>query len=355
MFCKINKGSYNNLFLIVFIASAFGSSAQNVPEQLKIGERVERIVIDPGHGGKDHGCSGHGSIEKDIVLKIAKKLERKINSKYPEVEVILTRDKDEFIPLYKRAEIANTVQADLFISVHCNAINHSRTKGTETYVMGLHTEKENFEVAKRENASILLEEDYKQNYHGFDPNSSEGHIFLTMYQTAYREQSIRLAQLIEHAFGQSGRRSRGVKEAGFVVLRATAMPSVLVENGFLTHEEESHFLNSEIGMETMSQCVLNAISDYKEEVEISYSIEEKPIQALAVSANNRWSIQLYALQDKRPLEEMELPNKYPIVVLKENERYKYLYGSFGSRSEAEAAQIELKNLGYSSGFIRSWQ
>ncbi|MFK8104838.1 MAG: N-acetylmuramoyl-L-alanine amidase, partial [Saprospiraceae bacterium] len=234
--------------------------------------QIKTIVIDPGHGGIDSGCSGKHSKEKKIVLKLAKKIGRQIKAKYPHIRVIYTRKTDVFIPLYQRAAIANENQADLFISLHCNAIRSPRIKGSETYVMGLHTANENLQVAKRENASILLEEDYQQNYDGYDPNSPEGHIILSMYQNAHLEQSILFAEKIEQQMKHHvQRRSRGIKQAGFVVLRATAMPSVLVETGYLTNSSDERFLNSDAGQNKVANAITKAFSSYKATVETKSS------------------------------------------------------------------------------------
>ncbi len=232
--------------------------------------RIQKVVLDAGHGGRDHGCLGHGSKEKDLVLKMATRLGTLIQLVYPEIEVIYTRKTDVFVPLYKRAAIANKAQADLFISIHCNAMpgNHVKVRGSETYVMGLHTANENLEVAKRENSAILLEDNYIENYGGYDPNSSEAHIFMSMFQNAYLEQSIQFAQAVEEQIHtHAGRRSRGVKQAGFVVLKHTAMPSVLVETGYLTNESDHRFLNSRQGQQQMAESIFNAFRKYKIEME----------------------------------------------------------------------------------------
>lgn len=230
---------------------------------------VKTIVIDAGHGGHDPGCLGKKSHEKNIALSLAKKLATSIRKAHPDVKVILTRDKDVFIPLHKRAAIANRNNADLFISIHCNAMpaGHSKTHGTETYVMGLHTAQHNLDVAKRENASILLEADYEKNY-DYDPNSPEGHIMLSMFQNAYLDQSILFANLVEHHFKVSShRKSRGVKQAGFVVLKETTMPSVLIEAGFLSNAKEENFLYTKAGQDQIVKAILAAFTNYKKEVE----------------------------------------------------------------------------------------
>lgn len=231
----------------------------NAPYQLKT------IVIDAGHGGHDPGCHGASAHEKHVTLAIAKKLAEQLQQRFPGLKVVLTRDKDVFIPLYERADIANKNNADLFISIHCNAMpgNNSGTYGTETYVMGLHTAQYNLEVAKRENAAILLEDNYQKNY-DYDPNSPEGHIMISMFQNAYLKQSLQFAELVENKLNlQAKRKSRGVKQAGFVVLKATAMPSVLVEVGFLTNPAEEQFLNGQYGQDQVAGAMLEAFTLYK--------------------------------------------------------------------------------------------
>lgn len=230
--------------------------------------RIKTVVIDAGHGGHDPGCSGGNSREKHLALGIAKKVAQAFSTNYPELRVILTRDEDVFIPLYERAAIANRNNADLFISIHCNYMpKRSDVVGTETYVMGLHTAEHNLDVAKRENDAILLETNYEQNY-DYDPNSPEGHIMLSMFQNAFLEQSILFAEIVEDKFAvEAKRRSRGVKQAGFVVLKETAMPSVLVETGFLSSAKEERYLKSEAGQWVIADAILKAFIDYKIKVE----------------------------------------------------------------------------------------
>ncbi|MEM7572537.1 MAG: N-acetylmuramoyl-L-alanine amidase [Bacteroidota bacterium] len=228
---------------------------------------IRTVVIDAGHGGRDPGCLGGHSREKHIVLGIAQRFAAILRLAYPELEVILTRDEDVFIPLHERAAIANRARADLFISIHANFMPGSQaTRGSETYVMGLHTAEHNLNVAKRENEAILLEEDYEANY-DYDPNSDEGHILMAMVQSAYLDQSILFAEQVEHQFAEAGRRSRGVKQAGFVVLKETAMPSVLVETGFLSNRSEEAYLLSTAGQEEVAYILLEAFKSYRQLVE----------------------------------------------------------------------------------------
>jgi N-acetylmuramoyl-L-alanine amidase len=256
--------------------------------------QIKTVVIDAGHGGHDPGCHGASAHEKHITLAIAKKLGELLRSRFPEIRVILTRDHDVFIPLYERAEIANRNSADLFISIHCNAMpgNNSGTYGTETYVMGLHTAQYNLEVAKRENAAILLEDNYQKNY-DYDPNSPEGHIMISMFQNAYLKQSLQFAELVENNLNtQAKRKTRGVKQAGFVVLKATAMPSVLVETGFLSNASEEQFLNGNYGQEQVAGAMLEAFAQYKSSAEVpdfrsEGQYDTEPGKAIVASSNDK--------------------------------------------------------------------
>ena len=233
---------------------------------------LNTIVIDAGHGGHDPGCISYGKdvYEKDICLKIAKKLGAKITDSLPNIKVIYTRSTDKFVPLWQRAAIANQNNADLFISVHCNAHAQSTFHGTETYVIGLSKSQGNLEVSKRENNSIILEEDYKENaeYGGFDPDSDEGHIILSLYQNAYRTQSLTIVYTFQKTVEKKHiRKNLGVKEAGFVVLWKTAMPSILVESGFLTNPDEKQYLVSDAGQNKIAHSIFESVVEYKSKLE----------------------------------------------------------------------------------------
>ena len=228
---------------------------------------INRVVIDAGHGGKDNGCSGKHTKEKSITLAIALKLGKYIEDNLPDVKVIYTRKNDYFVELHERAALANRNNADLFISVHCNASSPS-AYGTETYVMGVDKSHENLEVARRENAVVLLENDYKEKYDGFDLDNPENEIIFSLYQNAYLDQSIQLAAFIENQFKtRAKRRSRGVRQESFLVLYKTAMPSVLVETGFLTNSKEEKYLKSETGQSYVASAIYRAFKEYKENLE----------------------------------------------------------------------------------------
>ena len=205
------------------------------------------VVLDPGHGGKDPGNIGNGYYEKNIALSIALKVGYELE-KQSDIKVIYTRKKDVFVNLFKRAEIANKAKADLFISIHCNAHTAGNAYGTETFVMSMTKIAANLELAKRENSSILLEENYEQTYEGFNPDSPESLIGLTFMQEDYLDQSILLARYVQDNFTfRLKRKNRGVKQAGFWVLHNTYMPSILIETGFITNKTEGDYLNSQKG------------------------------------------------------------------------------------------------------------
>jgi N-acetylmuramoyl-L-alanine amidase len=261
--------SYIAVFCLVLLPN-FSSSHQSFSHQ------PFTIVIDAGHGGKDSGALGSKTKEKDIALALALRLGTFVRDYMPDVRVLYTRNKDVFIPVHQRTEFANRHQADIFFSIHCNATQRSTTTGTETYVMGLHRAEENLTVAKRENEAVLLEQDYQQNYDGYNPNSAEGHIMLSMYQNAYLSHSLLLAQKIEEQFKTKvKRRSRGVKQAGFVVLRTATMPSVLVEAGFLTNSTEETYLKSDNGQIYMASAMFRAIKAYRKTLQTTKSTEWK--------------------------------------------------------------------------------
>ena len=229
---------------------------------------VGTVVIDAGHGGKDQGTRGVFLKEKDVALRIALKVGGYIEKNLPGVKVIYTRKDDRYIALDERAAIANKNKADLFICIHANALSRADVMGTETYVMGLHKSGGNLDVAKRENAVILLDDNYQERYEGFDPNSPESNILFSLTQSAFQESSLKFAEKVESEFkGKVGRRSHGVKQAGFWVLWRTAMPSVLIEVGFLTNQKEEKFLSEESGQNLIASGIYRAFKDYKTQVE----------------------------------------------------------------------------------------
>lgn len=229
-------------------------------------DKVFTVVIDAGHGGNDPGAIGRKGREKNINLNVALKLGSLIQQNCADTRVVYTRKKDVFVPLHRRAEIANEAKADLFISIHTNSLasRNSRVSGTETYTLGLHRTDENLEVAKKENAVILIEDDYKQRYAGFNPNSSESYIIFEFLQDKNMAQSVNFARLVQGQFRANHRIDKGVHQAGFLVLRETSMPSVLVELGYITNQQEETFLLSENGSSVLAQSIYRAFLTYKQ-------------------------------------------------------------------------------------------
>jgi N-acetylmuramoyl-L-alanine amidase len=232
------------------------------------GYKLKTVVIDAGHGGKDPGSVGKSGTEKEVVLAIALKLGQYIEEKLPEVKVVYTRKTDEFVPLHKRADIANSHKADLYISIHANGNHNPQVMGTETLVLGLHRAEENFEVAKKENAVILLEDDYSTHYEGFDPNSPESYMIFSLMQNLFFEQSINFAAYVQDQLRERvSRIDRGVKQQGLLVLARTSMPGVLIETGFMTHPDEEKFLLSVSGQDYIASAIFRAFRDFKSRME----------------------------------------------------------------------------------------
>ncbi|MBW8333104.1 MAG: N-acetylmuramoyl-L-alanine amidase [Prolixibacteraceae bacterium] len=238
------------------------------------------VVIDPGHGGKDPGAVNRSIREKDIVLGIGLKLGKLINENHPDVKVIYTRSTDVFVPLIERSRIANKNKADLFISLHANACSTPATRGTETFFLGPSRSDDNLEVAKKENSVILLEEDYKETYEGFDPNSAESYIMFELMQNTYLDLSLFLADAIQQQFrSKIESPNRGVKQAGFLVLRQSSMPSVLVEAGFLSNTNEANYLNSDSGQRNVALSIVEAFRKFKDKTTGSSNTKSPVITA----------------------------------------------------------------------------
>jgi N-acetylmuramoyl-L-alanine amidase len=259
---NVLKNCKYTIFIICLCFLAKNSYGQEI-----VSKKLRKVVIDPGHGGKDPGAIGNFSKEKDIVLAVSLKLAELIREKHPDVKVIMTREDDRFIELYQRASIANKAKADLFISVHANSNKKKEPSGVEFYVLGLHKSEENLEVAKKENAVVNLEGNVTENY-GFDPNSGEGNIIMTMKQSLFLDNSIHFAKKIENEFKNDDNQSiRGTKQAGFLVLYQTAMPSCLLEIGFISNAEEEEYMNSKLGQINIATKIANAFSEYKRKFE----------------------------------------------------------------------------------------
>jgi N-acetylmuramoyl-L-alanine amidase len=260
------RHTYKHCTIFLFVGVALLCSSSGSFHNPTAG--IKTVVIDAGHGGKDPGCSGITYKEKDVALAVALKLGRFIEQHCKDVKVIYTRNTDVFVELQERAAIANRNNADLFICIHCNANPKKDAHGSETYVMGLHKSRGNLDVAKRENASILMEDNYKKKYEGFDPNSDEANIIFSFYQNKYLEQSLSLAAKLQRQYkDKAARIDKGVRQAGFLVLWKTSMPSLLTEIGFLTNVEEERFLGSDKGQEYLALSIFKGFREYKDEME----------------------------------------------------------------------------------------
>ncbi len=352
-----------NLFklLVLLLSGIFISattSSKNYTEKPKF-----VVVLDAGHGGKDPGNMGNGYKEKDIalnvVLKIGKELEKDSN-----IKVVYTRDTDVFIPLEKRGKIANDAKADLFISVHCNSHN-SQAEGTETFVLGIHRNSTNFEVAKRENSVIFLEENYEVTYEGFDPNSPESAIGMTIMQEEYLDQSILLADFVQKKFTNDlKRKNRGVKQAGLIVLHQTYMPSVLVEIGFLTNNEEGAFLNGSYGQTKMADAIVDAVKEYSHSINlgvldnleknapIKVTSEENKIEEFRDNYDGiTFKVQLAASSKKLEPKSSNFKGLTPVFREKEGKLYKYYFGATSSYSQIQSLHNQAKSKGYKTSYL----
>ena len=235
------------------------------------------LVIDAGHGGGDAGAVGSITKEKTINLNVALAFGRLVERNCPDVKVVYTRKTDVFVPLHTRADIANRNKADLFISIHTNALPKGRiSRGLETYTLGMHRAADNLDVAKRENAVILIEKDYKQRYQGFDPNSAESYIMFEFIQDRNMAKSVELARYVQRrTCASAGRQNKGVKQAGFLVLRETSMPSCLIELGFISTPDEEQFLSSQAGVDKLASGIYQAFVDYKQKNHVGFTVPYK--------------------------------------------------------------------------------
>ena len=322
------------------------------------GVKISTVVIDAGHGGKDPGASGKHTHEKNITLAIALKLGHYIEQNMPDVKVIYTRKTDRFIPLYKRAEIANKNHADIFISIHCNSNTSSKPYGVETYVLGLHKNAANLAVAQKENAAILYEDNPKK-YDGFD-NSPESYISLSLFQSPYLKESLNLANKIEQQMRyRAGRKARGVFQAGFLVLWRTTMPSVLVETGFLSNPKEEAFLMSSKGQTYIASAIYRAFRDYKTEFEKENAPAHTPVPVGKTSRSTQnnpqqkvdYRVQFYTSSRAIPTTSGRFKGLSKVSYYKQNGIYKYTAGHFPTLSKAVSYQSVLRKKGYKDAFV----
>jgi N-acetylmuramoyl-L-alanine amidase len=252
------KNSIKILSIVLLLLSFFPA--------ISVAQKKFTIVIDAGHGGKDPGAKGLFSFEKNINLSVALKLGEMIEKQHPDVQVLYTRKTDVYLTVAERPKFANDSHADLFISIHVNASSNKAVAGAETFTLGMAKSQENLEVAMLENSVILLEDDYKQKYQGFDPNSIESYIMFEFMQDKYLEHSVKLASMVQsQLINVCNRKDRGVRQAGFLVLKNTAMPSILVELGFISNKEEEVYLNSKEGQDRSALAIYNAFLSFKQE------------------------------------------------------------------------------------------
>ncbi len=377
----INGSIFRKCLLALAFIGVGGVVASFVPKKVKTSS-IRKIVIDPGHGGKDPGNLGTGRYkmkEKDVALEVSLKLGNYIKEAFPDVEVVYTRDDDTFPALHERTQIANRADADLFLSIHCNANDNNSAYGSETFVMGLHKSEANLKIAQKENASILLEEDYEQNYTGLDPTTPEGIIALSLRQNTFLEHSLFLSSLVQKQFKERvGRRDRGVKQAGFYVISFTTMPSALIELGFLTNKEEEDFLVSDVGQDYMASAIYRAFKQYKSEIE---SIDEstfavigkdekndettaipKEIQPSEVTAykplNNTKGI-IFSIQLATTSTQVNPAEKFPgleeVAEFEVDGKFKYFAGKEKSYEKAGNLLNQIRNNGYPGAFIVAFE
>jgi len=327
----------------VFFFSPFQALGQK-------GAKITTIVIDPGHGGKDPGTSGWHSHEKNIALAVALKFGQDIREHMKDVKVIFTRTTDVFIPLYKRAQIANKNHADLFVSIHCNSYPSPVPHGTETFVMGLGKTKANMDVAEKENKAILYESNRSKNYDGFNLNSPQSYINLSLFQNAYLKQSLQFAHDVEQEMkSRAGMEDRGVAQAGFLVLWRTTMPSVLVELGFLSNRKDNLYLLSKKGQDNLAAALYLAFKKYKEHFEKENAVTTKSLLQKPNLAEFR--VQFYSGKYKYKYPAKKFPKVNAISYYYYKGMYRYTSGHFYDLRHADKAQNYLRSMGYKGAFV----
>ena len=357
-FSLLNLQSIIGAFLLIMIV-VFPSQAQNANNGIK------KIVIDPGHGGKDPGNLGTGrykETEKHIALDISLLFGKYVKESFPEIEVIYTRKTNEEYPtLIQRTELANREKADLFISIHCDAFSNPNAYGTGVYVMGMSKLKVNMDIAMKENSVIYLEDDYKQNYEGFDPNSPESYIVFSLTQNTYLGQSLQIAEEVEQQFAtRANRKSRGVKQAPFYVISRANMPSILIETGFLTNPNEEDFLHSKKGKDYLASAIFRAFRSYKQSIDQAtlqvdnkeFKKEEKKKVAIKKIVSKPSII--FKVQIGTYLKDMKNSTKFIELSAEEkmvNGTFKYSVGNTSSKEEADKLRIKMVKKGFNGAFV----
>ncbi|WP_423809718.1 N-acetylmuramoyl-L-alanine amidase family protein [Polaribacter atrinae] len=308
------------------------------------------VVIDAGHGGKDPGNLGNGYKEKDIALKVALIVGDKL-SKTKDIKVVYTRNNDVFIDLWKRGEIANHAKADLFLSIHCDS-HTSNAYGAGTFVLGLRGNKKNLEIAKRENAAIFYEENYEEKYKGFDSNSAESVIGLSLLQEENLDKSLAIASLIQNSFtSKLKRHDRKVKQDNFQVLRETIMPSVLVELGFLTNKTEGRYLNSKKGQEQMGTAITAAVLNYVGNLKLNTVNNNNNISENKVVGNIEYKVQIASGKNKIATKSYNFKGLDAVERVAVGSFYKYYFGNTSNYNKVKQSLRVAKSKGYTSAFI----
>lgn len=365
------------LIFVILCGILFSTSAHRQTPGAPPSFGVKKIVIDAGHGGNDPGAVGKKYRESHIALSIALKLGALIREGFPDVEVVYTRRSDVFVELYNRAKIANAAKADLFISIHCNASKTTTASGTETWVMGLHKSQANLEVARLENASILMEDDYENQYDGFDPNSPEANIIFSLFQNIYLDHSLKLAAGVQEQFGKRlGRIDRGVKQAGFLVLYKTTMPGILIESGFISNLEEEIYIGSEAGQNQIASAIYKAFKSYKTSIETGQIVEDDdPIEIITPKDTLKvdpilvkdpppvekdtlkkadevfFRVQFATYSQRKSANSAEFSNLSDVRYYLQNGIYKYTSGNFTTLEDAIKAQHEVQQKGFKDAFV----
>ena len=329
--------------------------------------KIRTIVIDPGHGGKDSGTMGTKRFkiyEKHVALAVSLKLGDYIKNAFPNVDVVYTRDSDVFLELNERTELANNVNADLFISIHCDGFTNSTPSGASVFVMGMSKLKANMDIAIRENSAIYMEDNYQQKYEGFDPKSAESYIVFSLMQNTHLNQSLKIAEEVEKEFStKANRKSRGVKQAPFYVISRTNMPSILIECGFLTNFKEEEYLHSEIGQEYIASAIFRGFKAYKENYEgiTSEKESEEPIamkedRLKAPTPKKEITIEkvVFKVQVGTYLKSMlnvalfkEINAEQQVI----NGTFKYYVGSETDKSSVDKLKNQLKEKGFKGAFV----
>lgn len=349
-----------NLFLIIALSINSILTTANIPiDSTKVGDKkVFTVVLDAGHGGKDPGKYVSKTAEKDIALQVVKYLGKQLDN-HKDIRVVYTRTTDIFLGLDERAAIANKEKADLFVSVHCNAASATSAKGNETWVLGIHRNADNLEVVQRENAVILLEEDYKEKYVGFNPNDPSSFATNLMVQEEFLDNSIELADKVQTNFDKyTKRKNRGVKQAGFAVLRLSYMPSVLIETGFLTNNEERAFLKSSEGQQKIATSIYDAVLSYQKNRDVNLfevaQVDTSQNSKKTDSKNKNdviYKVQISASSTKLESKSYNFKELPQISREQDGTIYRYLTGNTSNLKEAEDLKAKAVAKGYKSAFI----